>query len=214
MTKIFYRDVAGALLVFDLTNREHYFALNRWLDEIRSNVHHSADNPHPLPHPHHIPIVLVGNKVDQTGGPEGPIEPGASLRAIQRAEGAEFARQHRLVEYVETSAKTGVNVAAAFNSLFANIILQRSRAAAEAEAEEAEAKKAQLKGGGKGGGGGGTFRSKGGSRRGGGGVAREGSFKLGSYHSSNGGGTSQRYGSRGQQDSQQPPAKQKKKCSC
>lgn len=117
MTKIFYRDVVGALLVFDLTNREHYFALNRWYDEIRSNVHFSSDDgqvTHQMEA--RIPIVLVGNKLDQT----------EHNRAIQTSEALEFVRRHRLSDYVETSAKTSANVEKAFKLLFKHIMIQRS----------------------------------------------------------------------------------------
>lgn len=202
MTKIFYRDVAGALLVFDLTNRDHYIALNRWLDEIRSNVHHSADNPHPLPAPHSIPIVLVGNKVDQTEEGE---------RAIQWAEGRDFVQRHRLVDYVETSAKTAFNVEKAFSCLFRNILAQRARAAQEAE----EAEQALLKGAGKKGAGA-ALRSKSTTRRP---ITREGSIKLGYHKAGPNGATTTASQSRSQATTNhhhqsQQPVKQKKKCSC
>ena len=177
MTKIFYRDVVGCLLVCDITNRDHYFALNRWLDEIRSNVHNSANNPNPMPAPHQIPIVLVGNKVDQ-----------AQHRAIQIAEGQDFVRRHRLVDYIETSAKTPINVEKAFNTLFRHILVQRIQII-EAEEAEVEASKNRGK----------TKHKQ--SRKS---IQRETSIKLG-YH--NGAAQRNRY--------QSPPKQQKKsKCSC
>lgn len=130
MTKIFYRDVEGVLLVCDLTNRDHFFALDRWLDEIRNNVHFSSDD-HCTVLPHHIPIVLVGNKLDQA----------LDHRVIQPLEGVEFVRHHRLVEYVETSAKTSTNVEKAFTLLLKHILLRRIRAIEEAEAVEQSATK-------------------------------------------------------------------------
>lgn len=102
ITSIFYRDVAGVVLVFDLTKREHFQALPRWLEEIHAN----CLDPEP------IPIVLVGNKSDQTLPP----------REVTTNEGMAFARRHCLVDYVETSAKTGANVEHAFSILFQTII--------------------------------------------------------------------------------------------
>lgn len=102
MTSIFYRDVAGVLLVFDLSKREHYQVLPRWLEEIHAN----CLDPEP------IPIVLVGNKSDQ------PL----SAREVSTHEGMAFARRHCLADYVETSAKVGTNVEHAFRVLFQTII--------------------------------------------------------------------------------------------
>lgn len=112
MTKIFYRDVAGALLVFDLTNRLHYTELTRWLREIRTNVHHiDGASGHEVMD--QIPIVLVGNKVDQAN----------QYRATDPNEGLAFVGQNHLADYVETSAKTGYNVRQAFMTLFEHILL-------------------------------------------------------------------------------------------
>ncbi|KAH7639181.1 ras-related protein yptc6-like [Dermatophagoides farinae] len=44
ITKIFYRDVNGALLVFDLTRRDHFQALPRWLQEIRKTSAKNSTN--------------------------------------------------------------------------------------------------------------------------------------------------------------------------
>lgn len=112
MTKIFYRDVSGALLVFDLTQREHFQEIKRWLREIRSNVHHIDSNSGDEIIDQ-IPIVLVGNKVDRAD----------IAREVDKSEGDLFAKQHRLVDYIETSAKTGENVNNAFMKLFHNILL-------------------------------------------------------------------------------------------
>ncbi|XP_046920613.2 uncharacterized protein LOC124500571 [Dermatophagoides farinae] len=125
ITKIFYRDVNGALLVFDLTRRDHFQALPRWLQEIRSNVHkHQTD--------HYdddddgggdsdcggdngdIPIILVGNKIDLF-----------QAREIDRNEAIKFAQKYHLASYVETSAKNSTNVREAFQQLFGNILEQK-----------------------------------------------------------------------------------------
>lgn len=52
MTKSYYRGAAGALLVFDITNRESFNSLNQWLEDARN-----------LASPN-IVILLVGNKKD------------------------------------------------------------------------------------------------------------------------------------------------------
>lgn len=52
MTRSYYRGAAGALLVFDITNRESFNSLNQWLQDART-----------LASPN-IVILLVGNKKD------------------------------------------------------------------------------------------------------------------------------------------------------
>jgi len=39
----FYTDTQGALLVYDVTNRSSFDALDVWLDEIRQDIGSSAD---------------------------------------------------------------------------------------------------------------------------------------------------------------------------
>ena len=52
IARSYYRDAAGALLVFDVTRRETFGHLGRWLDEARQ---FASSN---------ICITLVGNKAD------------------------------------------------------------------------------------------------------------------------------------------------------
>ena len=90
----------AALLVYDITNKESFNSLSRWISEARN--HGNKD----------ITLALVGNKSD--------LE---EYRAVSVEEAQAFADQHNLI-YVETSAKTGNNVDAAFINT-AKEIMQR-----------------------------------------------------------------------------------------
>ncbi|KAF5405293.1 Rab GTPase [Paragonimus heterotremus] len=90
ITRSYYRGAAGALLVYDVTRRDTYDHLTTWLEDARQ---HASPN---------MVITLVGNKCD--------LE---SRREVQREEGETFAQEHGLL-FVETSAKTGVNVEESF----------------------------------------------------------------------------------------------------
>ena len=90
IARSYYRDAAGALLVFDLTRRESFGHLHRWLQEARQFA-----NPG-------ITITLVGNKADMN-----------HKRVIQKEEAEHFARENGLM-YVEASAKTALSVDDAF----------------------------------------------------------------------------------------------------
>ena len=90
IARSYYRDAAGALLVYDVCRRDTFQHLQRWLQETRqySNAH--------------ICITVVGNKTDL-----------ASRRAVQTTEGQQFAQEHGL-GFIETSAKTSEGVDQAF----------------------------------------------------------------------------------------------------
>lgn len=90
ITRSYYRGAAGALLVYDITRRDTFNHLTRWLDEART---HSQSN---------MVIMLIGNKSD--------LE---HRRAVSTDEGREFAQKHGLI-FMETSAKTAANVENAF----------------------------------------------------------------------------------------------------
>uniref|UniRef100_A0A7S3JSL2 Uncharacterized protein n=1 Tax=Aureoumbra lagunensis TaxID=44058 RepID=A0A7S3JSL2_9STRA len=90
ITRSYYRGAAGALLVYDITRRETFKHLTRWLEEARQN---SNSN---------MVVMLIGNKAD--------LE---HRRAVSVDEGERFARDHGLI-FMETSAKTAMNVERAF----------------------------------------------------------------------------------------------------
>jgi len=90
ITRSYYRAAAGALLVYDITRRETFTHLARWLDEARQN-----GNPQ-------MSFILVGNKCDMEGE-----------RQVSYEEGERFARENDLI-FLETSAKTAYNVEDAF----------------------------------------------------------------------------------------------------
>lgn len=90
IARSYYRDASGALLVFDVTRRETFGHLSRWLEEARQFA-----SPN-------ICITLVGNKADVV-----------SKRVIPRAEAQAFADENGL-EYIEASAKSAEGVDDAF----------------------------------------------------------------------------------------------------
>jgi len=90
ITRSYYRGAAGALLVYDITRRDTFKHLGRWLEEARQ---HSQSN---------MVIMLIGNKND--------LE---HRRAVSTEEGKAFADKHGLI-FLETSAKTAYNVEQAF----------------------------------------------------------------------------------------------------
>ncbi|KAM8964664.1 ras-related protein Rab-2A [Sarcophilus harrisii] len=92
ITRSYYRGAAGALLVYDITRRDTFNHLTTWLEDARQ---HANAN---------MVIMLIGNKSDLD-----------IRREVSKEEGEAFAQEHGLI-FMETSAKTAVNVEDAFIS--------------------------------------------------------------------------------------------------
>jgi len=97
ITKSYYRNSVGALLVYDITNRSSFEHIPLWMMEARRHIE-----------PHRPVFALVGCKLDlvSSGG----------RREVTREEARAFAEQNGM-HHVETSAKTGANVEEAFHAV-------------------------------------------------------------------------------------------------
>lgn len=86
-TRSYYRGSAVAILVYDITKRDSFENIPKWLQEVKN----SCDNPN-------LGLVLVGNKSDLK-----------EERQVSEKEAEEFANENHLV-FFETSAKANTNV--------------------------------------------------------------------------------------------------------
>lgn len=101
VTRAYFRNAAGALLLFDITNESTFASLDEWINTFRQLAYPNA------------PLLIVGNKVDLENHRE---------ITVQAAEA--FAKRYD-AEYIETSAINGDNAEQAFSRL-AQEILRRS----------------------------------------------------------------------------------------
>jgi len=90
ITRTYYKGAVGALLVYDITRKETFLHVMKWLDEVRNN---SSKN---------IVVILIGNKKD--------LE---NKRQVSYEEGEQLAKENGLL-FLEVSAKTALNVEEAF----------------------------------------------------------------------------------------------------
>ncbi|KAK4779786.1 hypothetical protein SAY87_015892 [Trapa incisa] len=97
ITSAYYRGAVGALLVYDITKRQTFDNVQRWLRELRD---HADSN---------IVIMMAGNKSDLI-----------HLRSVQEQDGHAFAEKEGL-SFLETSALDATNVEKAFETILAEI---------------------------------------------------------------------------------------------
>ena len=92
MAPIFYRGAQGAVVIFDVTNRETFKRATKWFSELSEFTEGRTK------------IILVGNKIDLPN------------RVISNEEASELANKYKC-NFLEVSALLGKNVEEIFNSL-------------------------------------------------------------------------------------------------
>lgn len=113
ITSAYYRGAVGALLVYDITKRQTFDNVQRWLRELRD---HADSN---------IVIMMAGNKSDLN-----------HLRAVSEQDGQTLAKKDGL-SFLETSALEALNVDKAFQTVLTeiyHIVSKKALAAQEAAA--------------------------------------------------------------------------------
>lgn len=105
ITSAYYKGCKGAILVYDITNKDSFEHLNKWLSEIREL---GGKN---------ISVIVCGNKCD--------LE---TQRKISKDEGIEKCKSNS-VGFFETSALDSVNIDTAFVKLLEEIYMNSIKAA-------------------------------------------------------------------------------------
>ncbi len=104
LIKSYYLNSNGVLLIVDLGRRKTFESLNYWLSETKNLMDKMT------------PFIVVGNKNDLK----------RDRRGVSEEEMRRFVGQYENMDYIETSALNGKNVAKAFEMLVVNILLKKS----------------------------------------------------------------------------------------
>jgi Ras-related protein Rab-1A len=104
LTKQYYNNSQGCLLVFDLTDRDSFERLPEWIENV---IDYGSKE---------CVVLIVGNKADLT-----------DKRIVEFDEASELAKKYGL-DYIETSAKSGMNISFVFNYI-ASVILKNNQEA-------------------------------------------------------------------------------------
>ena len=98
LTKQYYQDAQGAIIMFDITDKNSFLKVESWINEI---FEYGAKN---------CSIILIGNKTDLN-----------HQRVIDFNEGNKLAEKYHIL-FCEVSAKLGSNINQAFEQLSSIII--------------------------------------------------------------------------------------------
>eukprot|EP00249_Psilotum_nudum_P013502 c24367_g1_i1 orf=433-1107(+) len=122
ITSAYYRGAVGAMLVYDITKRQTFDHMPRWLEELKNH----ADN--------NVVIMLVGNKSDL-----------GHQRTVPTEDAKDFAEKESLF-FLETSALQATNVESAFSTVLTEIYRIVTKKTLIANEEQGHGNTALLKG--------------------------------------------------------------------
>lgn len=98
----FYKDTQGAIIVYDVSDRNSFEALDSWILELQNEIGNQAEVDN-------IAVCVCANKTDKK-------------RVIDESEGRIWA-DSKGYHYFETSAQTGEGVAEMFQVLFDSVVI-------------------------------------------------------------------------------------------
>ncbi|KAM4565344.1 ras-related protein Rab-38 [Fundulus diaphanus] len=120
MTRVYYREAVGALVVFDMTRLSTFQAVLKWKRDLDSKVTLSNGRP--------VPAVLLANKCDQRQHGLCPKLP--KLENFSQGQG--------FVGWFETSAKDDTNIDSAVTCLLKAIMSAEDEKASDGARSESE----------------------------------------------------------------------------
>ncbi|ESN96611.1 hypothetical protein HELRODRAFT_185092 [Helobdella robusta] len=95
ITSTYYRGTHGVIVVYDITNRESFLNIKKWLYEIDQNCDY-------------VPKILVGNKID-------------SCHEVSREE-LKYLADYLNLPFIECSAKHNTNISEIFETLTKQVV--------------------------------------------------------------------------------------------
>jgi len=104
MTRVYYKEAVGAMLVFDVTRASTFDAISKWK--------HDLDYKVQLPNGASVPCVLLGNKCDAEK--EGLVQNAAQME--------EYCREKGFLAWFETSAKENMGIEEAADRLVKQVL--------------------------------------------------------------------------------------------
>jgi len=116
MTRVYYKEAVGAMIVFDVTREKTFQAVTKWKADIDDNLEVDGTS---------IPVVLLANKIDLAEEP------------LDKEKMERFCKENKFIGWFETSAKDNINIDSAGNYLVDHILKNDPKAMKSPEPKEA-----------------------------------------------------------------------------
>jgi len=100
MTRVYYKEAVGAVVVYDMTRQNTFEAVKKWKQDLDENL--STERP--------LPVILLANKCDLAETKPDPNKMDA------------FAKDQGFIAWYETSAKEDINITKAIRTLVQHIL--------------------------------------------------------------------------------------------
>jgi len=107
MTRVYYKDTAGAIVVFDITNHSSFEAVEHWRKDLKSKLYTEEE----------IPIILLANKSDCVD------ESHQACISDEKIE--EYVKENNFIRWWKCSAKNGTNITEPIHHLIQEMINQK-----------------------------------------------------------------------------------------
>lgn len=107
MTRVYYKEAAGAIIVFDVSQPASFDAVLKWKSDLDAKVSYQDGSP--------IPALLLANKCDEVR-----VAPVGGDKFLDR-----FCEENGFIGWFYTSPKENINIEEACNFLIRNIMNRR-----------------------------------------------------------------------------------------
>jgi Ras-related protein Rab-1A len=97
ITQSYYRGVNGVAFVFDITNKQSFANIAKWITDIKKETQDFSS-------------IIIGNKIDMN-----------DMRTVTYEEASEFSKKFG-AEYIETSAKNSQNIDEIFKKFAVKLV--------------------------------------------------------------------------------------------
>jgi len=116
MTRVYYKEAVGAMIVYDVTRDKTFQAVTKWKADIDDNLEVDGVS---------IPVVLLANKIDLAEEP------------LDKEMMEKFCRENKFIGWFETSAKDNINIDSAGNFLVEHILKNDPKAQKQPQPKDA-----------------------------------------------------------------------------
>jgi len=107
MTRVYYKDTAGAIIVFDATNMSSFEAVEHWRKDLKTKLYTEDE----------IPIILLANKFDCVDNDH----PGC----VTESQIDEYCKANNIIQWFKCSAKNGTNIIEPIQSLIEEMVSKK-----------------------------------------------------------------------------------------